>query len=193
MPMWRQLVIDSVIRPRQAARAVLALGLPLPALVQAAVAITCLGIVLGFIAIGASSERIDVLSAAILVNPLIGAAAQLAVMAATVVLTWRVGLLFGGRGSFHGALSVVVWLNAMMVLIQSVQLVFLAVLPPLAAVVAVATIFWALWAFASFVAELHGFQNAFFVLAGLILTMLVLFLTLSMLLVFFGVMPQEAS
>ena len=47
-------------------------------------------------------------------------------MAVIVVLTVRIGRLFGGSGGLWGALALVVWLNAMMVLIQAAQLVALA-------------------------------------------------------------------
>lgn len=191
--MWRQLVIDSVVRPRSAARGVLALGLPPGLAAQAAVGVTCAGIVLGFLALSLTPGNVDAVSAAILGNPFLGALAQLAILGVTVVLTWRVGRLFGGTGDLAGALVLVVWLNGMMVLIQSAQLVALAVLPPLAAVLAIATVFWALWAYASFVAELHGFQNPALVLGGVLLTILVLFFTLGMFFALFGVTPQEVS
>ena len=98
-------------------------------------------------------------SAAILGRPLLGAVVQLAALVIVVFLTVRIGRLFGGIGGFWDALALVVWLNAVMVLVQVVQLVALALVPPLAAALAIATILWALWAFANFVAELHGFQN----------------------------------
>jgi hypothetical protein len=191
--MWRQLVIDSLIRPRVAARGVFALNLAPDLLVQAAVAVTAAEMVLGFLALRLTPGAVDSLSAVILGDPLLGAAVQLGVLAVTVVLTWRVGRLFGGSGSLSDALALVVWLNAMMVLIQAVQLVTLAVLPPAALLLATATAFWALWAYASFVAELHGFQNPFLVLGGVLLTLLVLFFTLGMIVALIGIVPQEAS
>ncbi len=191
--MWNELVIDSLVRPRAAARRVLSAGVPEATLLQAAVMVTCLGMVLGFAALQMSPEAVDMVSAAVLGNPFLGVVAQLAVMAVIVVLTVRIGRLFGGTGSLWGALALVVWLNAMMVAIQAVQLVALAVLPPLAAILAIATILWALWAYANFVAELHGFQNPFIVLGAVILTAIVLFFGTAMLLAILGITPQEAS
>ncbi len=191
--MWRKLVIDTLLRPRLAARQVLAAGLPQVELLQGAVMVTCLGVVLGYIALQMSPDAIDVVSAAVLGNPFLGALVQLAVMAVIVVLTVRIGRLFGGSGGIWGALALVVWLNMMMVLIQAGQLVALAILPLLAALLAVATIFWALWAYANFVAELHGFQNPFIVLGAVILTAIVLFFGTAMLLAILGITPQETS
>jgi hypothetical protein len=191
--MWGELVVDSLLRPRRAARRILALGLPEAPLMQAAVIVACAGVVLGYLALRLRPDAVDIVSAAILGNPFAGAAAQLAIMAVIVVLTVQIGRLFGGTGHLTGALALVVWLNAMMVLIQAVQLVALAVVPPVAALLAIVTVFWALWTFANFVAELHGFHNPAIVLGAVVLTAIVLFFATAMLLAILGVTPQETS
>jgi Yip1 domain len=191
--MWGQLITDSLLRPRTAARQVLAVPMPGATLLQAAVVVACVGMVLGYAAYRLSPDAVDVVSAAVIGNPLVGMLAQLAVMAVIVFLTVRVGRLFGGTGGLAGALALVVWLNAMMVLIQAAQLVALLLLPPVAALLAVVTIFWALWAYANFVAELHGFQNPFMVLGAVVLTAIVLFFGAAMLFAILGITPQEVS
>lgn len=190
---WGRLVGDSLIRPREAARKVLAAGVPELHLLQGALLVTCLGILLGAAALWMSPDAVDVVSAAVLGNPLLGAVIQLAAMGLVVVLTVRIGRLFGGTGGLWGAVALVVWLNAMMVLLQAVQLVALSVLPPLAAILAIMTVFWALWAYANFVAELHGFQNPVIVLGAVILTGIVLFFGTAMLLAILGITPQGVS
>jgi hypothetical protein len=191
--MWGQLVIDSLMRPRAAARRVIGLGLAPAQLLQAAVMVTCVGMLLGYVALHMSTGNVDAVSAAVLADPLIGAAAQLAVMAVVVVLTVRVGRLFGGSGGFWDALALVIWLNAMMVLIQAGQVVMLAIVPPLAALLAIATLFWAVWAYANFVAELHGFRNPMLVLGAVVITAIVLFFGTAMLLAILGITPHETS
>ena len=79
-----------------------------------------------------------------------------------------------------------VWLNAMMILVQLGQLAALLIVPPLAAVLAIATMLWAFWAFANFVAELHGFRNPSIVLGAVVLTTIVLFFGVAMLLAILG-------
>jgi hypothetical protein len=188
--MWGELLIESLKRPRAAARRVLDAGFPGPQLVEAAILVAVVGVVLGYLALRLSPEALDVVSAAVIYNPLLGAAVQLGVMAIAVFLTVRLGRLFGGTGTTYGALALVVWLNAIMVLVQAAQLVALAIVPPLATVLAIATIVWALWAFANFVAELHGFQNPFIVLAVVILTAIVVFLGTALIFAILGITPQ---
>ena len=188
---WRRTVKNSLARPRAAARAVLDLQLPRDVLVQAAAAVTALGVVLGYLAVALSAEAVDPVSTAILGAPLIGAALQFATILLAGFLTWRIGRAFGGTGNLDGALTVVVWLNAVMLLIQAAQLLVLMFLPPFAGLIAVATVVWALWAFANFVTELHAFQNPLFVLGGVILSMIVLFFGLAMILAILGLGPQE--
>jgi hypothetical protein len=190
---WRKLVSDSLVSPREAARAVLALGLSRDLLIQAAAAITALAVILSYLAVVVRPGDVDQVSAAILANPLLGAAVQFGIILIVAVVTARVGAMFGGRGDLDGALAIIVWLNAMLVLIQSLQLAALIFLPPLAALIALATVIWLLWALANFVTELHGFQNPLFVLGGVILTIIVLFFGLAMILAILGITPQEPA
>ena len=191
--MWGELLIDSLKRPRTAARRVLDAGVPVAQLLEAAVLVAVVGVVLGYLALRISPETLDVVSTAVIHHPLLGAGAQLGVMAVAILLTVRVGRLFGGTGTTEGALALVVWLNAVMAAIQLVQLVALALVPPLATAIAIATILWALWAFANFVAELHGFQNPFIVLAVVILTTIVLFFGTAMIAAILGFTPQGGA
>jgi hypothetical protein len=191
--MWGDLVIDSVRRPRVAARRILDAGVPDALVVEAALLVTCAGIVLGYFALRAAPEGVDMVSAALLANPLLGAGAQLAAMAFVIFLTVRIGRLFGGSGELWGAAALVVWLNAMLVLVQAGQLVALALLPPVAALLAIAAMIWGLWAYASFVAELHGFKNPAIVLGAVILTGIVLFFGAAMLFAILGLTPRETG
>lgn len=188
--MWRQLIIDSFVRPRDAARRVLGLGLAPGVIVQAALAVTCLGVVLGYVMLLLAAGQVDPVSAVVLDRPFLGAATQLGVMAAVALATYRIGRAFGGQGDLVGAATVVVWLNAMMLMIQVAQLVAMALVPPLAGLIAIATFFWVLWAFANFTAELHDFPSPVMVLGVTILSVVVLIFGLAMLAAILGLGPQ---
>ena len=184
--MWNDLLADSVKRPRVAARRILDAGLSHALILEAAILVTCAGIVLGYLALRLAGEGTDSVSAAVLANPLIGAATQLAAMAVIIFLTVRIGRMFGGKGDIWGAAALVVWLNAMLVLIQVVQIAALALLTPVAALIAIVALVWALWAYANFVAELHGFGNPLIVLGSVVLTAIMLFFATSMLAAILG-------
>ena len=187
--MLRQLVIDSFKRPRPAARSVLAVDLAPVPLLQAAVAVTCIGLVLGYVAMWLSGGAIDPVSAAVLRMPLVGALAQFAMMALVAFLTFRIGRLFGGSGGLLGAAAVVIWLNAVTLGIQVLQIAALALVPPLAGLLALATLFWLLWAFANFVAELHGFGSPVMVLGVAVLSGIVLIFGVTLIAAILGIAP----
>lgn len=187
--MLRQLVIDSLVRPRAAARGVLDLDIAAGPLAQAAVAVTCIGLVLGYAAMRIGGGAVDPVSAAVLQAPLLGALGQFAMMALIAFLTFRVGRLFGGAGGFWGAATVVIWLNAVTLGIQVLQIVVLAVAPPLAGLVAVATLFWLLWAYANFVAELHAFRSPVMVLGVAVLSGIALIFGLTLIAAILGIAP----
>jgi hypothetical protein len=188
--MLLQLALDTLLTPRAVARRVLALDLAPPTLIEATAATASLGVLLGYAGLALSGGAVDPVSAAVLERPLLGAVLQACVMTTVAGLAYRVGRAFGGSGGFWGALLVVVWLNAVTLGIQVVQLVALAVAPPLAGVVSIATLFWLLWAFSSFVAELHGFASTAMVLGAVLLTSIAIAFALTILAGVFGLAPQ---
>jgi hypothetical protein len=188
--MWNKLLVLTLVKPREAARSVLRLGLPVEVLLQAAVAVTCLGMILGYVALRFNSARLDAMSAFVLGNPLLGAVIQFAVLLLIVGAIVKVGRTFGGTGDLAGALAVVVWLDTVMLAVQAAQVLALLLLPPLATLLAIAAILWILWAMASFVGELHGFENTMVVLGGVILTMTLMYFAAAFVLAGFGV-PAE--
>ncbi len=189
---WRDLVVDSVVRPRQAARGVMGLGVPQNVVLTAAIAVTCAGLVLTWAMVLVGPGVVDGVTAAIFGNPILSAAAEFVGMLLVAFVTARVGRALGGTGTFQEALTLIVWLNAVMLLVQFAQLVLMVVAPPIAGMIGLATLLWALWVFANFVAELHGFRNPLMVLGGVILTAIVLVFAISILFAILGVMPQGA-
>jgi hypothetical protein len=186
---WKDMALESIFQPREAARKVMRLNLPADILLQAAVAVICAGMVLAYLSVRLSPGSIDPVAAAIVRDPLIGAVIQFAVLVVVAVLSFRVGRAFGGTGDLRQAFALVVWLNVVLLLIQGVQLVVLLILPPFAALLALLAIGWTLWALSNFLCELHGFQSPFLVLGGVILTVIVLFFTVALMLAMLGLQP----
>jgi hypothetical protein len=189
--MWLQIAIDSFTHPREAARRLLDMNIPSELVLQAGVAATCSAMVLAFVSVLLTPGTVDPISAALISRPLATAVAQFAIMIIAALVTSFAGRMFGGQGGFWGALTLIVWLNILMVAVQAVQIISILVFPPLAAMLALATLFWALWAFTAFVSVLHGFTNPMFVLGGVLLTSLVFFFALAMVLAMLGFVPQE--
>ena len=191
--MWGRLVIDSLLRPREAARRLFALGLSFEQLAQGAVLVSCAGTVLIYAAGRLLPAPANADFAQMAGAPLLTAVLSLVELAVLVALVTRVGRFFGGVGDMLGGFALVVWLNVVILILLALVLLTALVVPPLAVLIALAMLFWMLWAPAQFVAELHGFQNAVVVLAGMVLAMLVLFLALNLLFAILGIPPQEVS
>jgi hypothetical protein len=154
--------------PRQGARQLLALDVPLPArtagLLLMAV-ISALLMQIGFMLLPPADDR---LTAFMMASPLRTAVIQWLILATSVLMIHRVGRAWGGTGSLPDALLIVVWLQVIMLAVQVVQLVALVIAPPLAGLVNIAGMAIFFWLICSFIAELHGFASRLKVLAGVL-------------------------
>jgi hypothetical protein len=190
---WYTLAGETVTRPRAAARRLIDLRLPATPLVQAALAITCLGILLAYFTTRIGGAMVDPISARLLATPVMAAGVEFALMLVVCWLTWKVGALFGGKGALGGAASLVIWLNGLLLVVQVAQLVALAFLPALAAALALVGVGLAFWIFANFVTELHDFENPLMVMGAIVLTGLVLLIALGLLFAILGLTPHEVG
>lgn len=158
--------------PRKGARAVLGLGVPMPArtagLLLMAVA-SALMTHLGFLILPATD---DPLSQFISASPLRTAVMQWITLALAAILIHRIGRARGGIGSFPDTVLLIVWLQLLMLVLQVAQLLLLVLLPPLAAPLSLAGIVLFFWLLTSFIAELHGFRSRGAVLTVVVLTIL---------------------
>lgn len=152
-------VRDTLADPAAAARQVMALGLTAGeagmALAAAAITATLLTVlmqaILGPIGDPAVRDLFD--------RPFILAISQFSVMAMGAALMWRVGRSFGGTGTFAQALSLVAWLEAVLILLQLAEVVLILVLPSLAALVGIASLFVLFYLLTHFTAALNGFKS----------------------------------
>ena len=190
---WAELAKESFLRPRGAARQILDMRFSQSELLQLAILVTCVGVVLAYLALLISGDAVDGVSSLMLGTPLIGALVEFALLGIIAVLTYRIGALFGGKGAFWDALTLIVWLNAVMLVPQVAQIVALLALPPLATPIAFCAAIWGLWAFANFVTELHGFDNPVMVLGGVVLTAIVLYIGIAVILAVLGLTPRGVS
>lgn len=156
--------------PRQAARALLAEGVPMPARTVGLLLVAVLSSLLASLQVGSDLSELDPISQFMLASPFRAAVFQWLFLVLTVILIHRVGRAFGGHGSFPDALLVVVWLQLPLLALQVVQLAATLFVPPLAGIIGLGGFALFLWLMTVFVAELHGFRALGKVFLGIVLT-----------------------
>lgn len=156
--------------PRRAAHVLLAEDVPMRARSAGLLLVAVVSALIASLQVGPAPQEMDPFSAFMLASPFRTAVMQWLFLSLTVVLVHRVGLAFGGRGSFPDALLVVVWLQLLMLALQVVQLVAGLVSPPLAGFIGLVGFGVFLWLMTTFIAELHGFGSRGLVFLGMALT-----------------------
>ena len=123
-------------------------------------------------------------------RPFVLAFSQLSVMAFGALLMWRLGKVFGGTGTFAQALSLVAWLEVVLILLQLAEVVLILVLPGLAPVVGIASLFVLLYLLTHFTAALNGFRSLAKTLIAILLSAFGTLLLISLVLVFLIPVPH---
>lgn len=169
--------------PAQAARALLAEGVPLRARTAGLLLMAILSSLLASIQVEAGRNQLDPFSAFMLASPIRATVFQWGFLALTVLLIFRVGRAFGGRGSFSDALLIVVWLQVIMLAFQVMQLVLAPLFPDLAGLIGLISFVVYFWLMTHFIAVLHGFASRGLVFLGMVLTALAVGLLLGVLMI----------
>lgn len=180
---------DTVVRPSEALPRIMALAPPAPTRWMAAVVVVALSSILAWIASILFPVPVDTPWSPLTRSPLTMAVVQLAIMGVVSGLVSGVGRMFGGQGSFADALWMMIWIDAMMLGIQVVQVVLMLIFPLTAEVlglVAVGLFFWLLIALTK---ELHGFAHVGLVGIGVVGTLILTGIFLSVLMGALGLLP----
>jgi hypothetical protein len=93
----------------------------------------------------------------------------------------RIGQLFGGKGSFDQALTLVIWAQFILLVLSVVQILVLLVLPPLSDIITMLALALFFWLMVNFVTELHGFTSPGLVFVGILFSLMGLAILLSIL------------
>jgi hypothetical protein len=182
---WLRLARFSVQNPRDGARRIMAMDLPMNAR-WAALALMAVASALLAHVVFSMAVMSDPSLAPAIPSPLSTAVLQGGVLLVTVWLVHWVGRRRGGQGTLGNAVSLVAWLQFIMLLVQVTQIVVLLLIPPLGAMIGFAAIGLLLWLMTNFVAELHGFRSLGAVFAGIIVTLVALAFGLAILLILIG-------
>ena len=166
--------------PRQAARMVLDWPMERAVLWQLATLLVLLGVVVMQLSNAILPMPVLGPLAMIMANPLLNLLIQGGIFVITVQASYRIGRAAGGTGSLTGALKLMLWLQAITLAVQIVQLLMLMLLPPLGGMIGFASLFLFFWLLTNFVAELHGFASRWRVFMAIVMSCFALFLTLSL-------------
>ncbi len=181
---------DTLANPAAAARDVMALRLDVTEALMAvglsaALATLLTALMQSFLGPVADTAVQDLFS-----HPFLLALSQFAVMVMGGFLMWRVGKAFGGQGTFAQSLSLVAWLEVVLILLQLAEVLVLLILPVLALPIGLASLFAFFYLLTHFTAALNGFTSltkTFFAILG---TAIVVLLAVSFALIFILPVPN---
>ena len=123
-------------------------------------------------------------------RPFLLASSQFSLMLLGAFLMWRVGKMFGGTGNFAQGLSLVAWLEVVLILLQVAEVVVLSILPVLAMPVVLASGFAFFYLLTHFTAALNGSTRIVMTFFGIIGTVLVLLFGATLVLMFILPVPN---
>ena len=155
--------------PKKAARGLIAMNLPMSVrwLALSLVAVLSTLFLLADIKLSPFSD--DPMMLRMLDSPLMLAAMQFLVLVVSAYLIARIGKFFQGVGNFDDALLLVLWMQAVLCLVQLFQILAMLTFAPLADLVGLVALFATGWLITNFVAELHGFKSLILVFVGILL------------------------
>lgn len=126
-------------------------------------------------------------------TPLAMAGVQVGSAVLGAYLLSEVGRVFGGTGRFPDALLAVGWIEAVMIVLQLLQLVLTVVLPPLGALVGIGTLLLAGYLIVAMTMAVHAFRNPLLVVVGIVATVMVTSLLMSMVAATLGLIPGASA
>ena len=185
--LWRH-TRDTIRAPQEAAQAILALNLPRNVLWLGLALVITLSTLLA--------------SAVLLMVPMpeAGAGVPMPVVMGLVQAVFLVlvslgiaviGARFGGKGDFDGALALMVWLQAVFLVVQAFQIAAIAIgLSVLADIVSRASIPLFFGLMAQFVTVLHGFSSIWKTFWAIIMFLIAFAFLLSLVVTSFGLVPM---
>lgn len=186
-----RLARETVSAPRDGARTILRIDAPMQAR-WAALALMAVGsAILTHLSFALMPPQAQEMMGGAMSSPFRTVLLQGGVLFMGVFLIDRVGRARGGKGNLADAVSLVAWLQFVLLCLQGVQLVAQVILPPVADLIGLVGLFLFFWLLTHFVAELHGFASLGATLAGILVTLFGMAFVLALLLgVLFGTSAQ---
>ena len=186
---WMQAVWHSIMEPSDAARKVIAYGVPAQALWTALALLAVLNVILLALLQMLSPMPASVEGSLFALSPF----AYVGIIGVFLVLfvqgTYYVGRFFGGVGSLTATLAIIVWFQSVSLTLESVQLVLALISPAMGSLFGLLSLGALLWVFINFINILHGFDNLAKAILTIILSLVVTAVAAGMLLAILGIGP----
>jgi hypothetical protein len=181
-----RLARETVSDPKGGAREVMDLHLSRQALILMFAIVVVLSLILGEIVALMAQLPTGGDVAFAFRSPLVLGLLQGVFLLVTAYAMTFVGRLFGGVGSFNGALALVVWLQFIFICIQIVQIGALLLIPPVAGLITILALGLFFWLLVNFIAALHGFTSTGMVFVMTIVSSIVILFLLGLVLTMLG-------
>ncbi|MDA8746987.1 YIP1 family protein [Litoreibacter sp.] len=120
-------------------------------------------------------------------SPVMFALVMWGLLVLMVFCTHYIGAMFGGSGAFDDSLTVVIWLQTILLVIQVAQLILALISPLLAGWVGLVFGMLSIWIFVNFISVVHGFKNLALVSLGLLMALVGVVFGLSLIFVFIAI------
>jgi hypothetical protein len=186
LPTLLQLVLLSVRSPREGARTVIGLDLPRTIRWQALLLFVVIGAMLAIAITYLITGNAVLYIGLAPVQPLAAAIMTASGAVMTVFAIFWIGRAMGGSGRFADTISVVAWMQAIVICLQIAQLAVFLLIPPLSVLADITATMISVWILTNFIAELHGFKSLAKVLGMIVVSLFAIAFGLSMILAMIG-------
>lgn len=124
---------------------------------------------------------------AITTKPILAGIIGASLMVITVFSIYWIGRMFGGTGRFDQAILTVLWLQFVMLILQSAMLVLSLFAAGIAGLLNLFAMFVVFWILSHFITEMHGFKSVGLVFVLILVTIIVAFFGFGIILAMIGI------
>lgn len=178
---------ETIFRPADIAREILALRLPQEALWLSLALVTVLSVLLVSLLNLVTPVPPEAPAGAMSITPMTYGLVLGGSLLVTVFALHYTGQTLGGQGQLADTLALVVWLQLLLVVLQAAQVILMVSLPFLGGLLALASVVIMIWALVNFVNEAQRFESLGRAFLTLVLAFLGIGFGISLILMMIGV------
>ncbi len=188
-----QLAVETLKKPKRNLRIVLDIVITMPELLHATALVAAISTILSVLLLLLEPIEVQNAFAGFSRNPIPLFIIQMVTFFGLAALIAYVGRMFQGHGTFKEALTALVWLQFILFGISIIQLFLGAIVPFLAPVIFIFSMMIMIRLTVGFIMEIHGFTNAFAVIAGVLGTFFALAFVFGIILTMLGFVPEAVQ